>query len=88
MGVFSPRLVKGVLKPASSGALMTTGSGLDTKTHTHSPTPRSLRSLYAWGASTFKLGVGAVDVGVSWVGAGFHASYIGGGSGSSLGGDG
>ena len=63
---------------------MTTESGLETKTHTHRPTPRSLRSLYA----TVNLGVGAANVGVSWVGVGFIAPYIGGGSGNGLGGDG
>ena len=79
-------LVKGVLEPASSGSLMTTESGLDTKTQTHSPTPRPLHSLYAWGDSALNLGVGAVGVGVSWVGVGFRTSYIGGGSGNGLGG--
>ena len=34
------------------------------------------------------LGVGVVDVGVSWVDVGLHKLYTGGGSGDGMGGDG
>ena len=51
----------------SSLVLPVSGTG-GTRTLTRNPTPRLLYSQCAWHDFALSLGVGAVDVGVSWVG--------------------
>ena len=74
-------LIGSSMVDTSSPVLLVSGTGV-TKTLTCSPTPRLLHFQCAWGGSTLGLGVGAVDVSVSWMGVGFCVLYIGGVTGS------